>query len=100
MRRVNPLTIEEEDQAVHYLIHLDTISKSYQYWNFIQWLLLVYLNINLFRDDPNGFLYCYESTMKLRKHLDPLKYKDVYCTDIFQLLYDKNWEIIYRNLNQ
>lgn len=98
MRRKTPLTPAEENQTINYVLHLDTVSISYQYWNFIQWLLLVYLNINTFKKDSDKFTYCYESEMKARKNLNPEYYKDnIHQTDIFELLYDKNYDIIYRS---
>ncbi|MFA5153584.1 MAG: hypothetical protein WC554_13555 [Clostridia bacterium] len=38
MRRKILLTEEEMKQTTNYCLHLDTISLSYQYWNFFQWL--------------------------------------------------------------
>lgn len=95
MRRVKELTPEEEKQTTNYCLHLDTISISYQYWNFIQWLLLVYLNINTFGKDSDKFNYCFESERMARKNLNPENYGDVNRTDIFDLLYDKNYKIIH-----
>jgi hypothetical protein len=97
MRRKTPLTEAEEIQTTNYCLHLDTVSVSYQYWNFVQWIVKVYLGWNWFKKDSDGFTYCYESEMKDRKNLDPDNYGDVYITDIFQLLYDKNYNIIYKS---
>ena len=97
MRRKTPLTHAEENQTSNYCLHLDTISLSYQYWNFIQWLLLVYLNINTFGNDSDKFNYCFESERKARKDLNPENYGNVNKTDIFDLLYDKNYDIIYKS---
>jgi len=98
MRRKKELSVKEVKQTTNYVLHLDTVSISYQYWNFIQWLLLVYLNISTFNNDRDKFTYCYESEHKARKNLNPNWYVgSVAQTDIFELLYDSNYEIIYRN---
>ena len=97
MRRKTILTKNEEIQTTNYCIHLDTVSISYQYWNFVQWLIKVYLGINLFRKDSDSYTYCYEGERKCRKNLNPENYGDTYITDIFQLLYDKNYKIIYKS---
>lgn len=97
MRRKTPLTPKESKQTTNYCLHLDTISLSYQYWNFFQWLFLVYLGINTFKKDSDKFEYCYESERKARKDLNPEKYGNVNQTDIFDLLYDENYEIIYKS---
>ena len=97
MRRKKALTIAEQKQTTTYCLHLDTISLMYQYWNFFQWLALVYLNINTFKEDSDKFNYCYESECKARKNLNPDKYGKVNQTDIFDLLHDENYEIIYRS---
>jgi len=98
MRRKTPLTEAEEKQITNYCQHLTTISISYQFWNFIQWLVLVYLGINLFKKDSQDFTYCYESQMLCRKNLDPDKYGETWQTDIYMLLNDPNYEIIYKKL--
>jgi hypothetical protein len=98
MRRKEPLTEEERKQTIHYMLHLDTISISYQYWNFIQWLLLVYLRIDTFGRDSQKFMYCYESERECRKNLNPENYMgDISKTDIFDLLYDPFYEVIYKS---
>jgi hypothetical protein len=97
MRRRTPLTKAEENQTINYVLHLDTLSIAYQYWNFVQWLLLVYLNINTFKRESDKFNYCFESERKARKNLNPDQYGSVAETDIFDLLYDKNYEIIYKS---
>jgi hypothetical protein len=100
MRRKTPLKKDEMDQTTHFCLHLDTLSISYQFWNFAQWLLLVYLGINTFskrKDDNDKFEYCYESEREARKNLNPDRYGNVDQTDIFQLLYDPNYEIIYKS---
>jgi hypothetical protein len=99
MRRKTPLTEEETKQTTHFCLHLDTVNVGYQYWNFIQWLLLIYIGINTFskKEDNNKFEYCYESEREARKNLNPDKYGNVDQTDIFQLLYDQNYEIIYKS---
>jgi len=97
MRRKTPLTPEEEKQTIHYVLHLDTVSVSYQYWNFIQWLLLVYLNIDTFKEDGDKFNYCYESEARARRNLNPEFYDKVYKASVFDLLYDPNYEIIYKS---
>lgn len=98
MRRKEELTEAETKQTTHFCLHLDTLSVGYQYWNFIQWLLLVYLNINTFgKGDRDRFEYCYESEMEARKNLNPDKYGDVDQTDIFELLYDPNYKVIYKS---
>jgi len=78
-------------------LHLDSVSVTYQYWNFVQWLTLVYLKINLFTKDSEKYCYCYESERMARKDLYPQNYGDVNRTDIFDLLFDKDYELIYRS---
>ncbi|MBN1186514.1 MAG: hypothetical protein JXB49_29835 [Bacteroidales bacterium] len=95
MRRNTPLTEAEKDQTARYCLHLDTVSLSYQYWNFIQWLLKVYLKINLFKKDSEKFTYCYEAERLARKNLNPDNYANVYITDIYELLYDPNYHTEY-----
>lgn len=98
MRRINPLTDEEKKQTTRFVLHLDTVSISYQYWNFIQWLMLVYLHIDTFGKDSEKFMYCYESERECRKNLNPEHYiGDVSKTSIFDLLYDQNYEVIYKS---
>ena len=98
MRRKEELSEEERKQTIHYMLHLDTISISYQYWNFIQWLILVYLRINTFGKDSDKFMYCYESEMAARKNLNPSHYPgDRSKTDVFDLLYDPFYEVIYKS---
>lgn len=97
MRRIEPLSEEEMVQTTHYCLHLDTISISYQYWNFIQWLLLVYLRFDTFHKDSDKFEYCYESEAKARKNLNPDHYGYVNQTDIFELIYDPYYEVIYKS---
>ena len=97
MRRKEPLNEEERKQTINYMLHLDTISISYQYWNFIQWLLLVYLGIDTFGNDSKKFMYCYESERYARKNLNPEKYGNVSKTDIFDLLYDPLYKVIYKS---
>jgi hypothetical protein len=97
MRRNKELSELEQKQTTTYCLHLDTVSISYQYWNFVQWLFKVYLNINLFKKDSDKFTYCYESERKARKDLNPENYQEVYITDIYQLLYDPNYKIIYKS---
>lgn len=97
MRRNKDLSNDEQNQTINYCMYLTTVSKLYQYWNFIQWLMLVYLNIDTFKKDSDGFTYCYESERMARANLNPENYKDVYKTDIFQLIYDPNYKIIYKN---
>lgn len=96
MRRNVPLTEAEEKQTTNYVLHLDTVSIGYQYWNFIQWLLLVYLRIDTFKNDNEKFNYCFESERRARKNLNPDQYGNVAKTDMFDILYDKNYSIIYR----
>jgi hypothetical protein len=98
MRRNTMLSDEEKDQTVNYCLHLTTVSKVYQYWNFIQWPLLVYLGIDTFGNEGDGVTYCYESERMARKNLNPEKYGSVFRTDLFQLLYDPTYSIIYKNL--
>jgi hypothetical protein len=98
MRRKEPLTEDERKQTIHYMLHLDTVSISYQYWTFIQWLLLVYLRINTFGKDSDKFMYCYEAERAARKNLNPGHYVgDISQTDIFDLLYDPFYEVIYKS---
>ncbi len=95
MRRKGGLNKEEKARAIRYCLHLATVNIFYQYWNLIQWLLLVYLHINTFWKDREAFTYCYESCYLSRKDLDPGEYKDCKNPDVFMLLSDPNYEIIY-----
>ena len=98
MRRKEPLTEKERKQTIHYMLHLDTISISYQYWNFIQWLILVYLRLDTFWNDSKKYMYCYESERECRKNLNPENYMgNISKTDIFDLLYDPFYEVIYKS---
>ena len=98
MRRKTPLSEAEEKQTINYVLHIDAVSVSYQYWNFIQWLLLVYLHIDTFKNDSDKFTYCYESEHKARKNLNPEWYMgSVAQTDIFELLYDQNYDLLYKS---
>jgi hypothetical protein len=94
MRRKAALSDTEKDQTINQCIHLVTVSGLYQFWNFVQWLALVYLDINLFKKDSDKFTYCYEGERMARKDLNPENYGDTYQTDLFQLVYDPNYEII------
>jgi hypothetical protein len=97
MRRKTPLSDVEEKQTTNFVLHLDTVSVGYQYWNFVQWLMLVYLHINTFKKDSDRFTYCYESERMSRKNLNPAWYGNVAESDIFELLYDQNYDIIYKS---
>jgi hypothetical protein len=97
MRRKVKLSEADKMLTTNYCLHLDSISVMYQYWNFFQWLLLVYLNINTFKEDSDRFNYCYESEARCREQLNPSNYRNTYQTDVFQLLYDPYYEIIYEN---
>jgi hypothetical protein len=97
MRRKTELTEKEKKQTTNYCLHLTTISLMYQYWNFIQWLMLVYLGINTFGGKGDRANYCYESEDKCRKDLNPEWYGDISEVSIFNLLYDKNYSIIYKS---
>ena len=97
MRHKPPITFDEEKKTRKFCLHLDSVSITYQYWNFVQWLTLVYLKINLFTKDSEKFCYCYESERLARKDLYPQNYGDVNRTDIFDLLFDKDYELIYRS---
>jgi hypothetical protein len=98
-RRNIPLTKEEEDKTVKYVQHLTTVSLMYQYWNFIQWLILVYLGWNLFRKDRDAFTYCFEAEYKRRKDLNPEWYPGQdYRVDFFMLSMDKHYPIIFKHL--
>ena len=98
MRRKIALTDAEKNQTINYMQHLTTVSFMYQYWNLLKWLILVYLNINLFRPDSEKTTYCYESELMRRKNLNPDKYGETYQADFFMLIDDPNYEIIYKNL--
>jgi len=100
MRRKIPLTKEEENKTINYCQYLVTVSIGYQYWNFIQWLAFVYLNIDLFKKDGDQFTYCFESELMCRRNLNPEKYGDTYQTDFFRLLNDINYEIVYKNIKE
>jgi hypothetical protein len=94
-RRNIPLSFSDTNLVVHTCMHYVTVSLLYQYWNFIQWLVLVYLHINLFRKGSQDFTYCYNSTKLIRKALNPEKYNDEGLTDIFTLIYDPNYYTLY-----
>lgn len=98
MRRKHPLSASDESALTHYCMHLNTVSIAYQYWNFFQWLAKVYLKINLFKQDSDNFNYCYESAYMCRKVLNPYSYGDTYMTSFFDLYFDPNYEVIYRNV--
>ena len=97
MHRKLELTIAEEEQTANYCLHLDSVSIIYQYWMVIQWLAKVYLNIDLFAKDSDSTTYCYEAEMMARKNLNPDKYGQTFETDIFKLVNDPNYEIIYKS---
>lgn len=97
MRRVSGMNDVQKSEVLRYCIHLSTVSIFYQYWNLIQWLLLVYLNVNTFTKDREAFTYCYESCYLTRKEVDPTKYSYLPNPDIFMLLGDENYEIIYKS---
>jgi hypothetical protein len=97
MRRKTPLSLPEMDQTTNFCLHLVTISRMYQYLNFIKWLTLVYLGLNIFGKENDHVMYCYESEHLCRKNLNPDNYGDISQTDIFQLVYDPNYEIIWTN---
>ena len=98
MRRKEPLTDKEEKQITNYNQHLTTVSIGYQYWNFIQWLVLVYLGINMFKVDSDNFTYCFESQLLCRKNLNPDRYGETWMTDYFMLVNDPYYDIIYKNV--
>jgi len=98
-RRETPLTVAEENKTIKYVQHLTTVSWMYQYWNFIQWLALVYLGWNWFSKDPDHFTYCYEADYKRRKNLNPEWYPGQdWRVDFFMLSEDKHYPVIYKNL--
>lgn len=98
MRRKTPLTIKEKAQTTNYCLHLTTVSFVYQYWALLQWLLLVYLKIDTFKQDSDKTNYCYESEHMCRKNLDSTKYGETYKTPFHILITDPNYEIIYNNI--
>ena len=100
MRRKTSLSQPEMDQTTNFCLHLVTISRMYQYLNFVKWLTLVYLGINIFGKENDHVMYCYESEHLCRKNLNPENYGDISQTDIFQLVYDPNYEIIYQMYGQ
>ena len=106
MRRKIPLTPTEEERTFRYIQELTAVSFAYQYANFIKWLALVYLNINLFKlsdkisklfSIQRKITYCYESEYMCRKNLNPKNYGDTYQVDFFMLINDPNYEIIYKS---
>lgn len=111
MRRKIPLTIEEQNKITNYCQYLVGVSFMYQYFNLVKWLLLVYLNINIFKlsykiskflNTVYKITYCYESTYMCRKYLNPEYYNnhEDYMVDFFMLINDINYEIIYKNLKK
>lgn len=100
MRRKTPLTSTEAAVSFHFAQHLVAISLGYQFVNFLQWLATVYLGIRGFntrKDDNDKFEYCYESEREHRKHLNPEWYGNVDQTDIYDLMLDPHYEIIYQS---
>lgn len=100
MRRNKPLNKTDEDRVINAAFRLTRKSTSYQYWNFIQWLSTVYLGIKMFntkKEDNDKFEYCYESTMEIRKALNPENYGNVDMTDIYDLMLDPNYKVIYQS---
>jgi hypothetical protein len=98
MRRKTPLTKEEQEQTTNFCLHLVTISRMYQYLNFVKWLMLVYLGINIFGKKENEhIMYCYNSEYQRRRNLNPELYPSSPQTDLFQLLYTPSYEIIYKS---
>lgn len=98
MRRKKLLSAKEERQTINYIQHLVTVSFMYQYWMLIQWSLLVFFGINLFRRDSDKFTYCYESEYMRRKNLNPSNYGETFQVDFHMLIDDPNYEIVYSNL--
>jgi hypothetical protein len=97
MRRNGELTIEDENTVITECQHLVTVSNGYRYWMFLGWLAKVYLNFNTFgKRSPEHFTYCYESTRLVRQALsgntDPTA-----ITDVYELIYDPEYSVIYRN---
>lgn len=97
MRRKVPLTFKEKMQTINYMMHLTTISFMYQYWALLQWLLLVYLKIDTFKEDSDKTTYCYEGELKCRKDLNPSNYGQTYKVPFHILINDPLYEIIYNN---
>lgn len=95
MRRIGGLNDEQIGKVLRFVLHLTTVSLLYQYWNLIQWLLLVYLNINTFTWDSDDFTYCYESCYLTRREIDSDDYPKIKNPDIFQLLTGNKYEVIY-----
>lgn len=107
MRRKQPLDINEKSKTIHYMQYLVTVSFIYQFTNFIKWLCLVYLNIDLFKissyinkifGTTNKILYCYQSEYMCRKNLNPENYGNTEKVDFFMLVNDTNYQIIYQNV--
>lgn len=97
-RRKVPLTEEEENKTINYMQHLVAINLMYQYWMFIQFLLLVYCNINIFKKRSDDFTYCYYGEWKCRQNLNPETHTQTPIVDFFMLLNDPEYEIIYKNI--
>lgn len=95
MRRRNGMNDDQKAEVLRYCLHLTTVSIFYQYWNLIQWILLVYLNFNTFKKDREAFTSCYESCYLTRREVEPNKYPYLPNPDVFMLLGDDNYEIIY-----
>ena len=96
MRRTKELVIIEEIDTTHFCMHLTTINLFYQYLALLQWLILVYLRINTFKNHPsNDFTYCYRAELMCRADLNPENYKQTSVVDVFMLRDDPNYEIIY-----
>lgn len=61
----------DEKKALKWLINLATVKIAYQYYNFIQWPLLILFNINLFSKGGRKFTYCYEACKRFDEFIEP-----------------------------
>ena len=70
-RPVKPYTKDEEDMIFDKIFKLQEISDTYQFLNFIQWIFYILFGVNIFGRGGSNITYCYESTMRIRKHVRP-----------------------------
>lgn len=70
-RPTQEYTKDEEDQVFDKIFKLQEISDTYQFLNFIQWLVYILFNVNIFGKGGSNITYCYESTLRIRKYVRP-----------------------------
>lgn len=66
-----PYTRDEQTMARKYALYLMEVNNCYQYWAFIQWIVLILFNINIFGKGNKFSSECYEATYRIAKHVRP-----------------------------